>query len=168
MWTEEIDLARTWLVQPSKYRSGDRDRITVDTQTDLRSVDLPATQFSEPYVNYVLQFKILILTSWALSSSAAARDGGASYAVVMAIGLNATIIIVARTFAIITSSIMILIRLQRQQHDSLSSMRLLDQNHFQVTARRILPPPPRRFLAFMRQARDNFGARRPPYCFLII
>ena len=52
MWTEEIDLARTWLVQPSKYRSGDRDRITVDTQTDLRSVDLPATQFSEPYVNY--------------------------------------------------------------------------------------------------------------------
>ena len=63
MWTEEIDLARTWLAQPSRYRSGDRDRITVDTQIDLRSVDLPATQFGEPYVNYVLQFKILILIS---------------------------------------------------------------------------------------------------------
>ena len=134
MWTEEIDLPRTWLAQPSRYRSGDRDRITVDAQVDLRSVDLPATQFSEPYVNYVLQFKILILTSWALSSSAAARDGGASYAAVMAIGSNATIIIVACTFAITTFSIMILIQLQRQQHARLSRMRLLDQNHVQVAA----------------------------------
>ena len=158
MLTEEIDLARTWLVQPSKYRSGGRDRITVDTQTDLRSVDLPATQFSEPYVNYVLQFKIIILTSRAFSSSDAARDGGASDAEVMAIGSNATIIIVACNFAATTFSIMILIRLQRQQHACLSRMRLLDQNHFQVAARRILPHSPRRFLPFMRQARDNFGA----------
>ena len=120
MWTEKIDLARTWLVQPSRYRIGDRDRITVDTQTDSRSVDLPATQFSEPYVNYVLQFKIIILTSCALSSSDAARDGGASYAAVMAIGSNATTIIVACTLAI---SIMILIQLQRQQHACLSRMR---------------------------------------------
>ena len=130
---------------------------------------LTATQFSEPYVNYVLQFKIIILTSWAFSSSDAARDGGASYAAVMAIGSNATIIIVACTFAITTFNITILIRLQRQQqHACLSRMRLLDQNHFQVAARRILPPSPRRFLPFMRHAWDNFGAWNTSYCFLII